>query len=87
MKKSNMNKTRIIKKSFHSRLITSLLRALKIIGDETKSESDLQVSKKGLSSALLTYDEPQRMNVYLHKMEQHKAEAVWLVNERNRRGI
>jgi len=85
MKKSDLKKIPITKKLFHSQLVTSLLRAPKIVGDET--ESKLQVPAKGLSDTLLTYDELQRTNAQLVKMEEHRAEAIWLIRERNRSGV
>ena len=84
MKKSDLKKTRILKRAFYSHLITSFKRTLRIIGDESKSTSNLQVSKKGLSDTFLTYDELKQINAQLLKIERQKAEAIQFIREKNR---
>lgn len=83
MKKSDLEKAYTPKKAFHSRLLTSLKKALRV-GAEPGAASDLQVSGKGLSQTFLTYDELRKINAQLLKMERQRAEAIRLIHEKRR---
>jgi len=72
-----------LKKVLRSKLLTSFKRVLRI-GAESKSTSNLQVSRKGLPDTFLTYDELRKINAQLLKMEMQKAEAMRLIREKNR---
>jgi len=84
MKKSDLNEMFGSKRTLYSQLITSLKRALRLIGNESES-SNSQTSTRGLPNTFLTYNEPQEINAQLVRMEIHKAEAIQIMREQNRR--
>lgn len=84
MKKADLKKMHAKKRTVYNGLVTSIKRALRIFGNESASSPNPQVSKKGLSDTFLSYNELQRINDQLLKMERQKAEAIRLVRERNR---
>jgi len=83
MKKSDLKKTHTSKEVLHSKLLTSLKRALRI-GAESSTTSNSQISGKGLSDTFLAHNEFRRINAQLLKMERQKAEAIQLIREKNR---
>jgi len=83
MKRSDLKKAHTSKEVLHSKLLTSLKRALRI-GAESSSTSNSQISGKGLSDTFLAYDEFRKINAQLLKLEMQKAEAIRLIREKNR---
>lgn len=82
MKKSDLKKTPLPKRISYEWLVVSLKKALRIIGNESKSTSNLQVSTEGLSHTFLTYDELRKINAQLLKLERQKAEAIQFLRNR-----
>jgi hypothetical protein len=85
MEKSSLEKNRILKKrNFIDRLTIPLKRIFRIIGNESDWTHQLGVSKKGVSDIFVTYNQIQRINTQLLKLERQKAEAIQLIREKQR---
>jgi hypothetical protein len=84
MKRPNLNRTFGWRRTLYDLIIVSLKRALRLIGDESEL-SNSQFSRKGLSGAFLTYDEPRKRDAQLAIMEIHKTEAIQIMREQSRR--
>jgi hypothetical protein len=84
MKKPKIKKLYSTRKISYNLLLTPFKRALKIIGEDDESTSSLQGSMKERSSSFLTYEEFQKINTQLLKLEMLKAEGIQLVRERAR---
>ncbi|MFP3984693.1 MAG: hypothetical protein ACLFU9_01825 [Candidatus Bathyarchaeia archaeon] len=83
MKKTDLKKLGMPKKMIVDKLITSFKRAVGIFGDETESASSSQIFIE-TPDVFVTYEELQRMNAQLLRMEQLKAEAIRFVNDQRR---
>ncbi len=83
MKRPEMKKVNITKVISHNRPFTTFKRALKLTGDETKSGSNMPASKEE-ENVFPTYDELQKVNVQLLKLEKLEADGIRLTREHAR---
>lgn len=76
MKRYYLKKTHILKRGFYSQLLTAFKRALRIIGDESKSISNLQVSMKELSETSLNLRAYMFAKQRINEIETQKAMSI-----------
>jgi len=84
MGKSGLKKMRMLERTFNGRLVVPFKVVLRIIKNSSELTPNLQVSKKEFSDTSVTHDQLQRINAQLLRMERQKAEAIWLIREKQR---
>lgn len=84
MKKFDIKKKHTSKGVSRRKLRTSFKRTLGMMGRESNLASSLQVSAERPKKTFPNYDELQKVNAQLLKMEMQKDQAIQLIRDHNR---